>query len=157
MISFGKNRKAQLGDQISIVYFITLFVIIGLGLVWGTYSFFGTGYDLREVQAKWLGNEIQSCLMNNNLDLSNRGEFFRICNLNEKTLTENGFIIRVCKGNCYNDKGDPLFSLNSNYQLCGFGELTSKNSPKCSEKIFTLKNDEVHLIVGSKINPKRLD
>jgi hypothetical protein len=157
MICFFKNRRGQLGDQISVIYFIVLFVIIGLGLFWGTYSFFGNGYDLREIQSKWLSDDIQKCLLSNSLDFTNKKEFFKVCNLNENILNENGFIIRLCKGNCYISKEEPLFSVNSNYQLCGFGELTSKNSPKCSEKNFTLKNQEVHLIVGSKISPKRLD
>lgn len=151
------NRKAGLGDQISVVYFIMLFIIIGLGLTWGTYAFFGNGYDVREVQAKWLSNEIYNCLTNKNVDLASKEDFFVKCNLNEKVLREKEFIVRVCEGNCYNDKKIPLFFINSNYQLCGFKEVRSKNAPKCAEKEFDLNGRNIHLIVGSKINPRRAE
>lgn len=151
------NKKGGLGDEISVVYFILLFVIIGLGLTWGVYSFFGTGYDIREAQAKWLGNEIQNCLMSKGVDLSSREDFFIKCNLNEKVLREKEFIVRICESNCYSNKAEPLFAINSNYQLCGFKEVTSKNSPKCVEREFDLNEKKVHLIVGSKINPRRVD
>ncbi|MDO8564299.1 MAG: hypothetical protein Q7R87_04780 [Nanoarchaeota archaeon] len=159
MISFFKNRmnkRGGLGDEVSIVYFIFLFVIIGLGLTWGTYSFFGGGYDVREVQAKWLGNEIQNCLTSKSVDLASKDDFFIKCNLNENVLREKEFVVRICDVNCYNNKKEPLFSVNSNYQLCGFTEVTSKNAPRCSEKNFELNGKDIHLIVGSKINPRRV-
>ncbi|MEK6890087.1 MAG: hypothetical protein AABX35_02765 [Nanoarchaeota archaeon] len=150
------NKKAGLGDQVSIVYFIFLFIIIGLGLTWGTYAFFGGGYDVREVQAKWLGNEIQNCLTSKIVDLSNKEDFFIKCNLNENVLREKEFVVRICEGSCYTNKAEPLFFINSNYQLCGFTEVTSKNAPRCSEKNFELDDKKIHLIVGSKINPRRV-
>ena len=54
------NRRGQLGDQISVIYFIMLLIIVSGGLVWGTISFFGTGYDVRSLQAQWLGNIVEN-------------------------------------------------------------------------------------------------
>ena len=148
------NKKAELGNQVSVVYFILLFVIIGLGLTWGIYSYFGGGYDVRSAQAKWLAGEIENCIEHENVNLESRNEFFEKCNLNEKILNDNGFIVQICEGNCYN-KGKPVFSINSNYQLCGFNQLTSKKAPLCSEKEIEINGQKNHLIVGSKINPRR--
>ena len=150
------NRSGKLGDEISVVYFIFLFLIIGLGLAWGCYSYFGGGYDVRGLQAKWLENDIQNCLISKNVNLAS-DDFFKICNLNNRTLTDNGFIVRVCESDCYNDRNNVLFSINSNYQLCGFNKVTSITSPRCSENTFELNGRRVHLIVGSKVNPRRLD
>ncbi len=151
------NKRGGLGDEVSVVYFIFLFIIIGLGLTWGTYSFFGGGYDVREVQSKWLANEIQNCLLSKSVDLSSKDDFFIKCNLNEKVLREKEFIVRICEGNCYAKNTEPLFAINSNYQLCGFNEVRSKNAPKCNEKNFELNSKKLHLIVGSKINPRRIE
>lgn len=148
------HKKGGLGDQVSIVYFIFLFVIIGIGLTWGAYSYFGGGYDVREIQAKWLSGVIENCLESKKINFEDRNDFFKVCNLNGRVLNENGFIVRLCEGSCY-EKGKVLFYINSNYELCGFKETRSINYPKCSEKEIELNGIKSHLIVGSKINPRR--
>ena len=88
-----KNKK---GDKIISVYWFAILVIVAAGIFGMVYIFYGTPYDVREIEANILTNQIADCVsyagrINANLILDGQansmtGEnFLKMCPLNFKS------------------------------------------------------------------------
>jgi hypothetical protein len=85
---FPKNRR---GDKILSVYWFAVLLIIAGGIFAMVYVFYGTPYDVREIEARVLTNQIADCIsyagrINSNLILNGavvvNNNFFEQCHLN---------------------------------------------------------------------------
>ena len=59
MISLIKNKKA---DKIISLYWFAVLIIVAAGIFGMVYVFYGSPYDVREVEANVLGNQIADCI-----------------------------------------------------------------------------------------------
>lgn len=117
------NKKAGTGDQIMILPFLFLLLIITAGIITGIYIFFGSDYEFRKTDADLLNHKIKSCLSNNEIDWSNSENFFTTCDINQD-ITQEDFIIHIEKnGEVVYDYGDEV--------ACTLSEKSSKY-PKCT-------------------------
>ncbi|MEM4259167.1 MAG: hypothetical protein QXS38_00170 [Candidatus Pacearchaeota archaeon] len=98
------NRGGQLGEQILVFAFIFLLVIIGGGIVIGTYLFIGSEFDFRVNEANILGYHIKNCLvsegsdwLDNLKDKNNLDLLYEKCNL-DKEVVERNNLIKICIG-----------------------------------------------------------
>ena len=91
--SFLKNRK---GDKIISVYWFAVLIIVAAGIFGMVYVFYGAPYDVREIEANILGNQIADCVSYGgkiNINLVSKGqasqktgeEFLGMCHLNFQT------------------------------------------------------------------------
>ena len=141
------NRKAEVGDQIFIFYFVfILFMIIG-GILIGDYFISGKAYDIRMQDAEILSGNIIRCLENENqLTQQKIADLFITCNFDEKTF-EKGLIVSI------NTQEKDLFRY-GNVVACG---LQDKNEdyPKCKNSFLNVEiqgeETELYIITGSNL------
>lgn len=154
------DRKGQLGDQILIFAFIFMMVIIGGGIVIGTYFYIGAEFDFRATEAKLLGYSIKDCILSDSGWLgdlkTNPDLFYENCRLNKKLITENN-AIRICTATdvqgCINQQiGQDVFAV-GNYALCDPGG--SNKLVGCSVSSFTKDNVDYVVIATSKQSIRR--
>ena len=92
-MSLIKNKK---GDKIISVYWFAVLIIVAGGIFGMVYVFYGASYDVREIEANVLGDQIADCvsyggringnLISNGQAKSVTGEnFLEMCNLNFQT------------------------------------------------------------------------
>lgn len=132
------SKKGQLGEQIMMFAFMFLLVVVGGGIVLGTYFFIGPEFDFRSVEANLLVNSIKQCLSDGSLKLdglaeeqkSDTGFIAEKCNLNKEVIEKNN-LIKICVSennleNCINeaDNSKIAFSMKGDFTPCG---LTDKN------------------------------
>lgn len=154
MILKKMNKKGKLGEQLSVVYFIMLLVLIALGLVWGVNIFFGKGYDVRKSESVFHAQEFKKCIEKGIIP-SNEESFYNSCGFNKEVLERNKFIIRICEGGCFIPNPIILVSMNSNYEPCRFKEVRSTSYPLCAEAYTDKEGKEYHVVVGSVLIPSR--
>jgi len=88
-----KNKR---GDKIISVYWFAILIIVAGGVFGMVYIFYGTPYDIREIEANVLGNQIADCvsyagkintaLISNGRTSPKIGEsFLKMCHLNFKS------------------------------------------------------------------------
>lgn len=151
------DRKGTIGEQISIVMFLFLMIIIGIGIYIGTSIFFGNGYDFREVESGLLNYKIKECIIKNEVHEEFFEDFLERCKLNKEILQKNN-IIKICKnsGDCIRAEKSE-FSLGSDFQSCGFeGARENIEFVRCSINKFKKGGDEFDVIAGSKQNRRRV-
>lgn len=146
------NKKAQLGDQIPFVAFLFLLVVIGAGIVFGVFMFFGGESNFRGGEASILANYVGECLTEKDIsvlgDIQNSEEklskFYDLCGLDSDVLLMIGGV-RVCENpssfsNCVTEPSPFISSfgtgiaqacegegfLNSQYS-CGFASVQKIN------------------------------
>jgi len=101
------NKKAQLGEQVMMFAFVLLIVVVGGGVVIGTYLFIGPEFDFRGVEANLLSYKIARCISPGSgadvkgfwLDnLANKDSIALLakkCDLNEEVIEKNN-LIKIC-------------------------------------------------------------
>ena len=146
------DRKGALGWQIFGIFKLLLFmIIVGGGIAFGTYLFYGKGYDFREAEAGLLNYKIRNCIMENEIDKDFfNNEFFEKCGLDREVINKTN-IIKVCKdsADCIGESRNEniLFQLKSNFVACG---LPYKKAPiRCVSAEFVKGADKFNVIVGS--------
>jgi len=93
MMSLIKNKRA---DKIISVYWFAVLIIVAAGIFGMVYVFYGSPYDVREIEANVLGNQIADCVsyggrITPNLILNGQGNpmtgasFLSMCHLNFQT------------------------------------------------------------------------
>ncbi len=137
------NKKAALGSQIFLVVFILILIIIGGGIVLGTYLFIGDESDFRQVEAEMLNAKIRECISGadfgslNNLN-SGIDYLYQKCGLNKEVIEQNN-LIRICNrfgndmSNCISDSRLIRASSGGDFTVCGL-KAANKKFPKCVTK-----------------------
>jgi hypothetical protein len=144
-------NKAQLGVQMTVIWFLFLLFLIIVTLAAGTYMFFGSGYDARQIDADALNFKVKKCLTENTFDTSLitqendepfEEKFYKTCKINHEVIKENQFIyITFPDGKIYEEgKGDPT--------QCALQEKND-NFPRCSESTLTKNNEIIKVQTGS--------
>ena len=114
-----------------IFVFIFFLVIIGGGIAAGTYLFFGGDYDFRYVEAQNLNYHVGICLIEQDVNLDLKEEFYSKCKLNRNVVEKELFILIKANGEKKFDSGRgdevqcKLNSRNQKYFEC-FEEQFSK-------------------------------
>lgn len=144
------GKRGELGDQVMLIVFIFLLVLISVGVVSGVLIFFGSEYDFRAVSSEVLNYNIRDCLNREGIDSNFFGNLYVKCGLNEKVINSS-YIIKICADSkdCISD-AEPKFVYGDAVQ-CGLrGTFSNVNYPRCTIK--EIKNDGIiySVIVGSK-------
>jgi len=161
---FPKNRKGA-DKVLSVYWFVVLFIVAG-GVVYMVAVFYGAPYDVREVEANLLINQIADCVatggsLNGNLDkLVDELTLLQICKINFKvedefSWKEDQFYVNISSGDF--DKTSGMISgltekvVLGNSELKSFCELGGKTMPKCVERSFYVSEGKViKIFVGVK-------
>ena len=149
-----RNKKGNLGNQISIFTFVFFLVIIAGGIYAGVYMFFGEGYDFRSVESELLAYRIKQCVMEDKFD---KEKFFALCDIDEKVVTANN-MIKVCFNtqDCIEESKNISFSVGSNFQACMLGGAKeNENYPQCAFLNFEKDGKKFEIVAGSKQNARR--
>lgn len=152
MKSKHNKKRAELGDNIMIVFDMIIYIIIALGIVTGISLFFGSEYDTRISDAAQINYMISNCIQNNQFDFDLEQKdllpfFYQTCNLNQEVINQYlGFNIER--------NGVVLLKQNYDHTLC---KLTARNPqlPKCSESSFILNHDNYLIKTSSKQTIRR--
>jgi hypothetical protein len=149
-MNFIKNKRA---DKIISVYWFAILIIVAVGIFGMVYVFYGTPYDVREIEANILTNQIADCVsyagrINDYLISGGKinqmtGEsFLKMCHLNftSSEWEEEQYYSEV---NFYNlsDLGNPVLNIqagNKNWHAdCAIQEdKKQENLPQCIQKSF---------------------
>lgn len=84
------NRKGS-GEELALFMFLTIMVIFLAGVVLGTRSFFGQGYDFREAEKLQIESKIVSCFTSKDFFAS--GFSLANCGVNEDFFDSNHLIL----------------------------------------------------------------
>jgi hypothetical protein len=140
------QRRAQVGEQMMVFWFVFLLLLVGGGIYAGVYIFFGSEYDFRKVDAEILNYRVEKCLIENEIDFGNLsgeigGNFYEKCRLNQGIINETFFILVNATGKEYEaGPGDR--------QQCSLGELNDKYL-RCKGKTFVKNGKEYSVLTGS--------
>ncbi len=153
------DRKGALGAQVFGIFEFLLFIlIIGASIAFGTYLFYGKGYDFRNAEADLLNYKITSCIMENEINMDFYNEFFEKCGLNREIVNKTS-IIKICRnsGDCIeeNKNENILFQSGSNFVACEIAYKKKSNAPGCVSKSFSKNGERFEIIVGSKQSSRR--
>lgn len=149
-MSFIKNKRA---DKIISVYWFAILVIVAVGIFGMVYVFYGTPYDVREIEANILTNQIADCvsyagrinaylISNGKTNQMIGGDLLKMCHLNftSSEWKEEQYYAEV---NFYklSDLNNPVLNVqagNKNWPAdCAIQEnKKQENLPQCIEKSF---------------------
>jgi len=142
------------------MYFIFFFLmaLIWVGLTAGTYMFFGSEYEFRQIDANILNYKISKCIIENEILWKNNEEFYDKCRINNESILANSLIFRICRnsGDCIVESGDKvLMQVGGNFQSCRFEGVKGNDAfPKCAENKFEKEGDMYWVIAGSNQHKK---
>ncbi len=145
------HKKGAVGEQLSIVYFLFLALIIGGAIVIAIFMFYGRGYDFREAEAEMINSRIKECILENEADndFFIDENFYRICHIDNGAVKKNN-IIKICdgfSGECATSN-EALFIEGKNFNICSFN-IEGEQSYKCSIKEFSKGSKRYVVITGS--------
>jgi hypothetical protein len=156
------NKKAALGSQIFLVVFILILLIIGGGIVLGTYLFIGDESDFRQAEAEMLNAKIRACISGADFgDNLNPGidYIYQKCGLNKEVIEQNN-LIRVCNrfgndmSNCISDSRLIRVSSGGDFTVCGL-KAANKKFPKCVTKELFSKGESLVIVTVSNQHLRR--
>ena len=159
-------KKGQLGDMLMFFIFFLFMIIIGGGIVIGTFIFIGPETDFRSTEAAILNYKIRNCFLDGKLNdwesykaekVDLRVAFIsKRCGLNKDIIGTYDFV-KVCefKNNekdCITND-DPLLSTGGDFNPCG---LTEKNKFAGCSMTRTIKDGKDYTFITlSKQNIRR--
>lgn len=155
------NKRGDLGNQITGFAFFFFMVIIGVGIAFGVYRFFGSGYDFREAEAELLNYKIRQCIMEKEVkeDFFALENFFKICNLDKGVIEKNN-LIRICENSndCIReDKGILNPEVGENFQTCKLeGGRENSAFPRCVIRELSKEDRKFEIITGSRQFSRRI-
>jgi len=140
-----KNKKGM--EKIMSVYWFVMLGLVAGAIVFMVSSFYGNPYDVRELEANIMINNIAHCLSKDGQLMEINGEFkdnfLKECNLNYETNDEKGqYYIEI-----------EFFDFNTDNKLneISAGNINLKNNPSgslhSSEKSFYTLSDNQKVIV----------
>jgi len=150
------NRRGT-DKVLSVYWFAVLFIVAG-GVVYMVAVFYGTPYDVREVEANLLINKVADCVATGGSLNENFGKIIdettllQICEINfnvedEFSWKEDQFYVRINEGSLDVQTGTITFDGKlipvGNSELEGLCELGGKTMPKCVERSFYVSDGNV--------------
>jgi len=143
------KRRGELGDQVVIFSFLFFMVIISGGIAVGTYIYYGSGYDFRQVEADALAFRVESCLLSNEIDWALEGNFYEVCDISRESIEANNILrIEIDDSVVLNFRGSEV--------ACGFSG-DNEELPKCRESVFFLGDSKVKILAGSEQRVERVN
>ncbi len=147
MLWSGKKGEGA-GDMVMVIWLFLLLVLVAGGIALGMRVFFGSGYDIREVEAHALGERIAICVADQGVNWEKKS-LYESCELSASVLEDVGEIqlgILICEDNCVT--GKRLFQLGSNFEACDF---TGKNEQyaRCSRGLAWHEEKRYEIIASS--------
>lgn len=125
MSIWGERRGEGAGDMVMVLWFFLLLALVAGGIAIGTRTFFGAGYDVRELEAGALLEVVQTCLEERDVLWEQEGDFYLRCRVSEKVLRDfstSKLGILICETSC--QTGKEVMRIGSDFTSCDF---TGKN------------------------------
>lgn len=149
------SRKGNLGSGILYSVFFLMMVMIAMGIVGGTYAFFGKGYDFRASESSVLFYQVKTCFEKNNFFDSGFVEqpnlFYEKCRLSKEVLEDGEHLVYVKR---ISDGKEFFVGVYDYIVQCGLDvRLKNKDLPLCEPNVKTVGDYE--FIVGSSQNSRR--
>ena len=151
MMLFNKKGE-QMEDQVLSVAFIFLLLIIAGGISIGIGIFYGSGYQVKQIDSDNLNYKVSNCFYNNNLtDIQTN--FYTVCEMNQNVVVNSSLMVKVCKGtsvlNCVNNQ-TPFFFVGRHLEVNCYlsGATTNSAYPKCTSSIIVINGTNYTLITG---------
>jgi len=153
-----KNKKGM--EKILGVYWFVILTLVAGAIVFMVSSFYGDPYDVRELEANIMINNIANCITEpesgqlREIDEEFRNNFLEECNLNFKTNDEGQYYVKIEFLDF--DTRDPAYSLIEKGNI-NLKNNPNKNSLVSSEKPFYVlrNNQEVIVKITSIINKEK--
>lgn len=152
-----KRKKAD--ERVLSVYWIIIFVLIAISIVSATIIFFSSPADVRQIEARVLGDKLIECLAENGQ--SNQGVFNSLsvdgsnleqkCSLNLKDASydKNQFYIKIKTG-AKDGAKEIIYNQDESedYAVYCKAEINEKNVPVCYEqKLFVLNEKNEFILI----------
>ena len=155
MVFWSEKKGEGAGDMVMVIWLFLLLTLVAGGIALGTRVFFGSGYDIRAVEAQALSERIEVCITDQGVDWETM-QFYQLCRLSASVFedfAENRLGILVCEDNCLT--GKRLFQLGNNFEACDF---TAKNEQyaRCSRSIARHKDIQYEIIASSNQEARRV-
>lgn len=153
------HKRGETGSQIMFVVFLSLLLVVGAGIVFGVYMFYGGEYEFRNEEAGALLVHIENCLMEKGIPL--QSEFIKTCGLNENYVigSKEEIMIKLCEikagEDCFEDYTAGTIVFGSNFPACKFAGR-GESYPRCKSSEIALGNVEYELIVGNNKHARRI-
>jgi len=149
------DKKA--GERVLSIYLFIIYIIVGIGIVSGVILFYGSGLDVRELEAGILSDAVIGCLVGQgelNGEVLNRGEEFDLidfCKFDFRDNTGNydgkeryGVMVEVSEFDSGNLKNKISAGRTDFLEFCG---SEGDKIPKCNEKeVYVLNNKKQYLL-----------
>jgi len=166
-INFFRNRK---GDKMLSLYWFVILMIVAGGIYGMVYVFYGSPYDVREIEANLLVDKIASCIsyagkINENLILNGEkkeNNFLENCHLNFGSEEEQEYFSEITFYKV-DDMENYFFKISKgNLNLLASCEIQKEKEqsilPKCVEKSFySLDNSGNQYIIQILVSVKKIE
>lgn len=147
------NRKGDAGDNLALIMFLLILVILGSSIVIGVRSFFGEGYDFRFAEASQLEDRILTCLEQHDFFVEGF-DVYTACNLNKQVFEESLLSIYIKK-----TAHGEVFSVGiADYvNQCNFiGGRENLAYPRCVQGTTVQRGEELTYVIGSNHKSRRV-
>lgn len=139
------NKKGDSGNQLMLIAFLFLILIISVGIFSGIALFFGSGYDGRDIDARVINFLVKECVLDRGIE-GIEENFYSKCGIEEKVI-EKGYGIKICvdKEDCVNE--DFIFMTGSDFVSCGLeGTKNNLNYARCFSQKFEKEGKRIEII-----------
>ena len=151
------SKRGVLGDQIMVISFIAIVIMIGGAVVLGGIIFFGEPFDYKRVSSELLISQISFCVSQNPSVIEDLKKdplvFYDKFMLNYELVKDNAKI-KICEDSldCSEENGDKvIFQEGSDFVVCGLIGLRSNPSAlKCAQKNIYAGGKKYNLLAATK-------
>lgn len=154
------NKKA--GQKILSAWWFFVLVIIGGAIVMGVLIYYGSGVNIKELEADVLGERIMRCIVNKGElrgDFSNSFDVFSECNIKKELFNKPcNFYLKISVFDQSDNLEYQIKQGDYSFENDCFTEklVEAKHYPKCSEKkeILTYKETKRKIVVLAASNQR---
>lgn len=143
----------RLGSGEGLMFFAFIFImgILGAGIVWGVSSFFGSGYDGRNVEASTLLDSLKVCFQEHDF-FSPGFDVSKECGLNANVIDDGKHFIFV------NGSKSFIYGVSDYINQCNFeGAKLNSGYPVCVNGTFVKDGARFDVVVGSNQRGRRVN
>ena len=142
------DKCGRLGDKLAFGIFFLALLIIGGFIVIGVYFHYGGEYEFRGIEAEILAAEIESCILEKDVDWN---QLYNECAINKEVINKYGFIL-------IQENGNDVFSVNKGETVACESQALQRNKGylRCASSDFTKAGREYHILTGSNQRIRRI-